>query len=777
MSVQPIETGNLGFPRIGLHRELKFALERFWSGEWTADQLEATAREIRHTSWQIQTTAGIRHIPSNDFSLYDHVLDTAVMTGAIPARYRNHSDRAELTTYFAMARGNQAAPPMEMTKWFDTNYHYIVPEFEPGIEFRAAGRKPVSEFQEARALGVTTRPKLLGPFSFAHLGKMHGAGSSRAALTEALVEPNSRVLSELAAAGADWVQIDEPFLALDLPPSDLRLFSSIYQKLVASASGIKILLAAYYAGLGENLGAALHLPVAGMHLDLVRDSAQFSAALAQAPAGLMLSLGVVDGRNIWRTDLDRALELIRRAVDRLGMERIQIAPSCPLLHVPIDLAAEQNLDPEVRPWLAFARQKLEEVTLLARAAVQDDPAIREQLSRSRAVLEQRTRSIRVANPAVRKRVAAIVPEMLSRSSHFTTRHPKHATATPLPPLPTTTIGSFPQTAEIRRARAARRSGKMGSAEYDALLRAEMERAIRFQEEIGLDVLVHGEFERSDMVEYFAEQLNGFLFTSNGWVQSYGSRYVKPPVLFGDVSRPKPITVEWARYAQSLTKLPVKAMLTGPVTMAEWSFIRDDLPMSQVCFQLTLAVRDEVADLEASGVRVIQVDEPALREGLPLRHSDRAAYLGWSVDAFRLATGGARDETQIHTHMCYAEFGEIRDSIVRMDADVISMEAARSGMELLEAFDGREYPNDIGPGVYDIHSPRVPSSEEMEGLIRKASTVFRPEQLWVNPDCGLKTRRWEEVRPALRNMVAAARRVRTSLALQLQHIGQSEETGT
>jgi len=776
MSAQLIETGNLGFPRIGLHRELKFALERFWSGEWTAEQLEAAARQIRCSNWQMQAAAGIRYVPSNDFSLYDNVLDTAVMTGAIPARYRNHSDRAELATYFNMARGSQAVPAMEMTKWFDTNYHYIVPEFEPGTEFRAAGRKPLGEFQEARALGVTTRPVLLGPFSFAHLGKMRGAGLSRAALTEALVEPYSQILGDLAAAGAAWVQIDEPCLALDLSPSGLHLFSGIYEKLAASASSIKILLAPYYAGLGENLGAALRLPIAGLHLDLVRDSGQLSAVLAQVPAGLVLSLGVVDGRNVWRTDLDRALELIRRAVDRIGTERVQIAPSCPLLHVPVDLDEERGLDAEVRRWIAFARQKLQEVSLLAEAAVRDDAAIRESLAQNREVLQQRARSPRVVHQTVRKRVAAIVPEMLSRSSRFTARRRKQAAVTPLPPLPTTTIGSFPQTAEIRRARAARRSGKMDSAQYNTLLRAEIERAIRFQEEIGLDVLVHGEFERSDMVEYFAEQLNGYLFTGNGWVQSYGSRCVKPPVLFGDISRPKPMTAEWARYAQSLTKRPVKAMLTGPVTMAEWSFVRDDLPKSQVCFQLALAVRDEVADLEAAGVRVIQVDEPALREGLPLRHSQRGAYLGWAVDAFRLATGGARDETQIHTHMCYAEFGEILDSIVRMDADVISMEAARSRMELLDAFAGRDYPNDIGPGVYDIHSPRVPSAEEIKALIQKALAVFRPEQLWVNPDCGLKTRRREEARPALGNMVAAARRVRAPLALPLQHARQSEEIG-
>jgi len=776
MSTPTIETANLGFPRIGLHRELKFALERFWSGEWTAEQLEETAREIRRSNWQMQAAAGIRHIPSNDFSLYDHVLDTAVMNGAFPARYGAHSDQRDLASYFTMARGNQAAPAMEMTKWFDTNYHYIVPEFEPGMEFHTESGKPVGEFQEARAIGITSRPVLLGPSSFVHLGKVRDAQLSRVGLAEALVEPYSRILGDLAAAGAVWVQIDEPCLALDLAPSDLRLFIAIYDKLVAHASGVKILVAAYYTGLSENLSAALRLPVAGLHLDLVRGSEQLSAALAQAPAGLVLSLGVVDGRNVWRTDLDRALELVRRAVDRIGPERIQIAPSCPLLHIPIDLDEEAAIDAEVKPWLAFARQKLEEVNFLAQAAAEDDPAIRERLARNRAILEQRSRSIRVSNPAVRSRVAAVAPEMLRRSSPFTTRRRRQAVITPLPQLPTTTIGSFPQTAEIRRARAARRSGKMGLAEYDTLLCAEIERAIRFQEKTGLDVLVHGEFERSDMVEYFGEQLDGFVFTGNGWVQSYGSRCVKPPVLFGDVSRPKPMTAEWTRYAQSMTKFPVKGMLTGPVTIAEWSFVRDDLPKSEVCFQLALVLRDEVTDLEVAGIRVIQVDEPALREGLPLRVSERAAYLAWAVDAFRLATAGARDETQIHTHMCYAEFGEILDSIVGMNADVISMEAARSRMELLDAFAGREYPNDIGPGVYDIHSPRVPSVEEMEALIRKAMAVFRPEQLWVNPDCGLKTRRWEEVRPALRNMVTAAQRVRGTLASQPIHYGHSGEIG-
>jgi 5-methyltetrahydropteroyltriglutamate--homocysteine methyltransferase len=759
MSTRSIETGSLGFPRIGLHRELKFALERFWSGEWSAEQLEAAARGIRRERWQMQAAAGIKNIPSNDFSLYDHMLDTAVLVGAIPARYRGQADTAGLTAYFAMARGSHGVSAMEMTKWFDTNYHYVVPEFQLGMTFRPESRKPVEEFLEAQAIELTTRPVLLGPVSFVLLGKIRQGHLDHSGLAEALVKVYSHVLNELASAGATWVQIDEPYLGLDLSAPFRLLFSRVYESLAARASGIKVLVATYFSDLGENLDLALRLPVAGLHLDLVRGAGQLSRALEQAPAGLLLSLGVVDGRNVWRTDLDRALEMIRRAVDRLGPERIQIAPSCSLIHVPLDVDEERQLDPDVRPWLAFARQKLEEINLLARAAEEDDPAIREQLVLNRAIIGARRRNPRACDPAVRERLAAVAPQMLQRSSPFTARRRKQGAATPLPSRPTTTIGSFPQTNEVRRARAAHRSKNMGRVEYEALLRAEIERAIRFQEEIGLDVLVHGEFERNDMVEYFGEQLNGFVFTANGWVQSYGSRCVKPPVLFGDVSRRKPMTLEWARYAQSLTNLPVKGMLTGPVTILEWSFVRDDLPRPEVCFQLALALRDELTDLEAANVRVIQVDEPALREGLPLRESERAGYLGWAVNAFRLATAGARDETQIHTHMCYAEFGEILDAVVRMDADVISMEAARSQMELLEAFADRGYPNDIGPGIYDIHSPRVPGVEEIEALIGKALSVFRLEQLWVNPDCGLKTRRWEEVQPALRNMVAAVRRIR------------------
>ena len=758
MNTHSIAAGNLGYPRIGLRRELKFALERFWTGECSSQDLEAAARELRAARWRIQAEAGIVHIPSNDFSLYDHVLDAAVLVGAIPARYGRHLEGVDLPTFFAMARGNRSARAMEMTKWFDTNYHYIVPEFEPGMEFHFASRKPVEEFLEAKALGFTTRPVLLGPVSLALLGKAHGSRWDQAMIAQAVAGVYRELLIELAAAGADWVQMDEPCLGPDLPGEHRNVFDRVYEMLSLPARSPKILLATYFSDLGENLAYTLRLPVAGVHLDLVRGPGQLAQALAEAPDNLLLSLGVVDGRNIWRSDLDRALEMIRMAVARLGSKRIQVAPSCSLLHIPVDLEAERQLDPEIKTWLAFARQKLDETVLLARAAAEDSPELEERLAENRNILARRRRDRRACDPAVRDRTAAVRPEMFERSSPFPVRYKKQI-GLRLPVLPTTTIGSFPQTAEVRRARAAYRSGKMARSEYEALLRAEVERTIRFQEEIGLDVLVHGEFERNDMVEYFGEQLHGFAFTGNGWVQSYGSRCVKPPLLFGDVSRTSPMTTVWARYAQSLTELPVKGMLTGPVTLLEWSFVRDDLPKSEVALQLALALRDEIADLEGAGVRIIQVDEPALREGLPLRRAEQAGYLRWSVDAFRLATAGANDETQIHTHMCYSEFGDILDAVVRMDADVLSVEAARSQMELLDAFKQRPYPNGIGPGVYDIHSPRVPDTQEIAVLLRKALGVLRPEQLWVNPDCGLKTRGWDEVRPALRNMVTAARCIR------------------
>lgn len=755
-----ITTANLGFPRIGAKRELKFALEKYWAKKCPIEELETTARMLRETHWKLQAAIGIDQIPSNDFSLYDHVLDTVALVGAVPARYNFRGGNVGLDTYFAMARGTATSPAMEMTKWFDTNYHYLVPEFEAGMDFRLATQKPMLEFREAKALGIMTRPVLLGPVSFALLGKRHSR-LSPADIASTVGDVYGQLLQDLASGGAAWVQIDEPCLGWDLSSSDWKSFRTVYDRL-ASASRIKILLATYFSDLAENLSLAQSLPVAGLHLDLVRGVSQLDSALESTPANQVLSLGVIDGRGIWRSDLERVLELLRRAGDRVGPRHIQIAPSCSLMHIPVDLEQETKLDPEIRDWLSFAKQKLQEIKLLARALEEDSQEIRERLDENRRALAGRRTSPRVCDPAVRARVNAITTAMLKRQAAFPERRRNQARAMQLPLLPTTTIGSFPQTAEVRRARAARRSANMPEPAYEAFLRAEVERTVRFQERIGLDVLVHGEFERNDMVEYFGEQLNGFAFTGNGWVQSYGSRCVKPPVLFGDVSRPNSMSVEWARYAQSLTERPVKAMLTGPVTMLEWSFIRDDLSRKETCFQIALALREEVQELQAAGLRVIQVDEPAMREGLPLRKAERPEYLRWAVDAFRLATAVADATTQIHTHMCYADFGEILEAIREMDADVISMEAARSQMALLASFSSDVYRNDIGPGVYDIHSPRVPSQLEIESLIRKALQVFRAEQLWVNPDCGLKTRDWAEVDAALPNMVRAAQNLRKEL---------------
>jgi len=757
-----IVTGNLGFPRIGVHRELKFALERYWSNQSSAQQLQAAAQQVREKHWRLQATAGIDQVPSNDFSLYDHVLDAAALVGAVPDRYHFQPGTVDIDTYFAMARGTGTVPAMEMTKWFDTNYHYLVPEFEAGMELHASSDKPVKEFLEAKASGFPTRPVLLGPVSFVLLGKRRQGAADPGDLAEAVADVYAQILKSLRSEGAVWVQMDEPCLGLDLTPSEVAVYRRVYERLTSSISGIKILTTTYFSDLRDNLDLALSLPVAGLHLDLVRGPGQLASALKAAPVGMVLSLGVIDGRGIWRADLDRALKTLRRAIDCIDHERVQVAPSCSLMHIPIDLEEETQLDSEIRSWLAFAKQKLGEVKLLARALEEDSPEVREQLDVNRRALADRRQSPRVCDPAVRARVAGFTPAMLERRASYRERQTAQSRSMPLPVLPTTTIGSFPQTAEVRRMRAERRSGKIDAAEYEGFLRTEVERAIRFQEEIGLDVLVHGEFERNDMVEYFGEQLSGFAFTKNGWVQSYGSRCVKPPILFGDVSRPHSMTVAWAEYAQSMTKQPVKAMLTGPVTILEWSFVRDDLPRAETCLQIALALREEVEDLQSAGMRVIQVDEPALREGLPLRKGDRAEYLRWSVDAFRLATAIADDKIQIHTHMCYAEFGEILEAIREMDADVISMEAARSQMELLEAFRGKMYENEIGPGVYDIHSPRVPTEAEIEALIRKALGVFRADQLWVNPDCGLKTRRWEEAHASLANMVGAARRIRAEL---------------
>ncbi len=751
---------NLGFPRIGARRELKRAVERFWQGQLEPEALLAAAKDLRRRHWQLQRDAGIEHIPSGDFSLYDHVLDTAVMVDAVPKRFRSLGNGADLSTYFALARGTQEVAPLDMTKWFDTNYHYLVPEFEPGMTFRLASTAPVDAFVEARSLGFHTRPVLVGPVSFLLLGKSKSGGPAPLGLLEQLVPVYEEILGRLADAGADWVQIDEPMLALDIAPEVRAALASAYRRLGAVSAKIKICLATYFGGLRDNLPAALELPVAAVHLDLVRAPEQIELALSHVGRDMMLSLGAIDGRNVWRADLERALELVESAAARIGTDRLLIGPSCSLLHCPIDLELEDALDDELKGWLAFAKQKLGEIRVLGRAINEGRAAVADDLAAARAARESRSRSSRIHNPEVRSRLAAVDETMLRRARPFGERRQSQREKLRLPLLPTTTIGSFPQTAEVRKARAALKKGDWTPDRYEDFCREEIARTVRFQEEIGLDVLVHGEFERNDMVEYFGEQLDGFAFTGNGWVQSYGSRCVKPPIIFGDVRRARPMTVRWIEHAQSLTRRPVKGMLTGPITILQWSFVRDDQPRRDTAFEIALAIRDEVSDLQDAGIGIIQIDEPALREGLPLARSQWGEYLRWAVDAFRLSCGAARDETQIHTHMCYSEFNNIIEAIAELDADVISIEASRSNMELLDAFARFKYPNEIGPGVYDIHSPRVPGVEEIMGRLEKALAYLKPDQLWVNPDCGLKTRGWPEVRAALGNMVAAAKRLRS-----------------
>jgi 5-methyltetrahydropteroyltriglutamate--homocysteine methyltransferase len=764
-----VRSAVLGYPRIGLHRELKKITESFWKGEAAAEALLAEARRIRRSHWLVQKEAGIDLIASNDFSLYDHVLDTAVLVGAVPERYGWKGGTVGLDTYFSMARGIQekqgvssrSVPAMEMTKWFDTNYHYIVPELQRGQRFAAGWDKPVDEFREALALGVKTRPVLVGPVTFLLLAKCKGAAFSRWELLDGLTAVYAEALARLKQAGADAVQMDEPALVLDLDRDTRAAFKKAYDALARKASGLDITLATYFGALDDNLETAAALPVAGLHVDLVRAPNSLADVLRKIPASWTLSLGLVDGRNIWKTDLERALKLAEPALAR-GRGRTVVASSSSLLHVPLDLAEEKGLDPAIREWLAFARQKLDELAVLKEALNGGTPAAAEALKKNRDALASRRVSKRIHVMAVKDRVRKLTPADSRRKSPFEARRKEQRAKLKLPLFPTTTIGSFPQTAEVRNARARNRSGALGPQEYQEFLRAQIRDTVQKQNEIGIDVLVHGEFERNDMVEYFGEQLEGFVFTQNGWVQSYGTRCVKPPIIFGDVSRPRPMTLEWTGYAQTLTPKPVKGMLTGPITILQWSFVRDDQPRGDTARQIALAIRDEVLDLEKAGHAIIQIDEPAIREGLPLRKAEWAAYLAWAVQCFRIASAGVRDATQIHTHMCYSEFNDIIQAIADMDADVISIETSRSQMELLDAFARFRYPNEIGPGVYDIHSPRVPSEEEIAALLKKAMEVLPAENLWVNPDCGLKTRGWKETLPSLQNMVSAARRLRGSL---------------
>ena len=753
----------LGFPRIGRDRELKKALEAYWKGALDAAGLRQVGRQLRAEHWQLQKDAGIDLLPVGDFAWYDQVLTHSLMFGVVPERFRPHDGgRPTLDTLFAMARGVTTgccggAHAQEMTKWFDSNYHYLVPEFTADQAFRLSWEQLFEEVAEARALGHAVKPVIIGPLTYLWLGKVRGEAFERLDLLERLLPVYGEILQRLKTLGVEWVQIDEPILGLDLPQAWKAGFERAYNLL--QREPCKKLIATYFAGLEDNLALAAGLPVDGLHVDLVRAPEQFPVVLDWLPAYKVLSLGVVDGRNVWRTDLDKALAVLEQAQARLG-ERLWVGSSCSLLHSPVDLAREDRLDAELKGWLAFAVQKCAEIAVLAEALRDPQSArVQQALADSRAVQAARAASPRIHNPAVQARLAAIRPEDSRRQSPFAWRIAAQREHLRLPLFPTTTIGSFPQTAEIRQARQAFRQGTLSAPEYAEAMRAEIRHAVRVQEQLGLDVLVHGEAERNDMVEYFAEQLDGYAFTRFGWVQSYGSRCVKPAIIYGDLSRPRPMTVEWIRYAQRQTAKVMKGMLTGPVTMLMWSFPRDDISREQQARQLALAIRDEVRDLEAAGIRVIQIDEAAFREGLPLRKARWQAYLDWAAEAFRLTASGARDETQIHTHMCYSEFNDVIASIAAMDADVITIETSRSQMELLEAFRAFAYPNEIGPGVYDIHSPRVPDVEEMVALLDKAAERIPVERLWVNPDCGLKTRGWPETEAALVNMVAAARRLR------------------
>ncbi|UCJ08074.1 5-methyltetrahydropteroyltriglutamate--homocysteine S-methyltransferase [Chitinophaga pendula] len=758
-----------GYPRIGSGRELKKANEAYWAGTASLEKLQLTARQLRRQNWEAMQQAGIDLIPSNDFSYYDQVLDMCLMTGTIPARFKPLLERLaspqSLELYFAMARGYQKngldITAMEMTKWFDTNYHYLVPEFDTTQQYRLLSHKCVEEFREAKSLGIHTKPVIIGPLTFLLLGKIKDHSLHLHSLLEQLLPVYLQLLTALQEAGATWIQIDEPYLAMDLNPAIHQLYINTYNRIHQAIPGLQLLIATYFDALGDNLATALQLPVQALHIDLVRAPQQLTTVLQQLPAGMQLSLGVVDGRNIWKNDYQLSLALINEAVQAIGQDRVWISSACSLLHTPYDLDLEQDeqvLTREIKHWMAFAKQKLHEIADLAQIATGNNTS----LAANMAAMQAKQHSPLIHKPAVKARVAALDESHATRKSPFHVRQESQEVAFQLPLFPTTTIGSFPQTAEIRQLRAQLKKGTISSEEYHQRIKAAIAETVKWQESLHLDVLVHGEFERNDMVEYFGEQLEGFVFTQNGWVQSYGSRCVKPPIIYGDVQRTHPMTVAWSSYAQSLTKKPMKGMLTGPVTILQWSFVRNDQPRADTTFQIALAIRDEVSDLEKAGIRVIQVDEPAVREGLPLRRANWDAYLQWAVQAFRIAVCSVLDDTQIHTHMCYAEFNDIIDSIAAMDADVITIETSRSQMELLEAFARFKYPNEIGPGVYDIHSPRVPTVEEMSSLLQKASTLLPARNIWVNPDCGLKTRNWPETEQSLRNMVAAAVQSRSAV---------------
>jgi len=763
-------TQNLGYPRIGSQRQLKKACEQYWAGKIDLKELNKVARSIKEQNWQTQLDAGIDLIPCNDFSYYDQVLDTSLLLGVIPKRYSpvlsQVKANCEIDLYFAMARGYQKdgldITAMEMTKWLDTNYHYIVPEFTENQDFKIFNENIFSEYNVAKQhLGEKAKPVLLGPVSYLMLGKEKEPGFERIDLIKKLVPVYIEIINRLRLQGVKWIQFDEPCLALDLSKKEKEAFEYAYRVISHGVSGVKLLVATYFEALLDNTQLAVNLPITALHIDLARAPEQLDEVLALIPDYLQLSLGVVDGRNVWKNDYEKSLALIHKAVEKLGADRVIISPSCSLLHSPIDLELETAMDMEIRNWMAFAKQKLTEVNEI-RQIMEGNTTL---LETNKAALQSRRLSQKVHQQVVKDRVASITDAEASRKSAFPLRQQLHNERFNLPSFPTTTIGSFPQTDDIRQLRARFKKGELTLEQYEKTIERATVDAIRWQEEIGLDVLVHGEFERNDMVEYFGEQLDGFLFTRNGWVQSYGSRCVKPPVIYGDVSRPKDMTVRWSTFAAAQTKKPMKGMLTGPVTILQWSFVRDDQPRDVTTNQIAFAIRDEVLALEQAGIGIVQIDEAAIREGLPLRKAKHPHYLDWAVKAFRITASGVQDKTQIHTHMCYSEFNNIIAHIAAMDADVITIETSRSQMELLEAFAHFDYPNEIGPGVYDIHSPRVPTTEEMASLLAKAADLLPARNLWVNPDCGLKTRKWPETKAALQNMVAAAKLAREQISVE------------
>ncbi|PIT26527.1 5-methyltetrahydropteroyltriglutamate--homocysteine S-methyltransferase [Snodgrassella alvi] len=748
-----------GYPRVGAKRELKFAVEAFWKGNKTEAELRQTAADIRQKNWATQIAAGADLLPVGDFSYYDHVLDTLCALGAIPARFGFDAASLTLTQYFELARGNATQVAMEMTKWFDTNYHYIVPEWHQNTSFKANAANLIAQIEEAKATGHDIKPTLVGPLTLLWLGKEKDAGHNRLQLLPRLLPEYQKLLRELANAGVDWIQIDEPILAVDIAREWLDAFAPTYQEL--TITGTRIIIGTYFGSVAEHLNLLKSLPVNGVHIDCVRAPEQLAEFANAWPENKVLSVGLIDGRNVWRANLREVIDLLAPVATQLG-NNLWIAPSCSLLHSPQDLSVEEKLNPEIRNWLAFAAQKLQELGIIKQALAHGKDTVQDALATSDAAAAGRKTSKLIHNNKVAERVASLRAHADQRHSPFAQRIEKQQAWMNLPLLPTTTIGSFPQTQEIRQARAAFKKGELSAADYEAAMKQDIAYCVKQQEQLDIDVLVHGEAERNDMVEYFGEQLDGYCFTQYGWVQSYGSRCVKPPIIFGDVARPKAMTVAWSAYAQSLTNRPMKGMLTGPVTMMKWSFVRNDVPLSLVCKQIALALNDEVLDLEKAGIRVIQIDEPAIREALPLKRAQWDEYLAWACESFRLTSTDADDSTQIHTHMCYSEFNDILPAIASMDADVITIETSRSDMELLDAFVKFSYPNDIGPGVYDIHSPRVPTEAEVEHLLRKALKVIDQRRLWVNPDCGLKTRGWPETTAALQVMVKVTKKLRAEL---------------